>query len=359
MRKTRIFVLSAAVCIALQALLGASCTTASAASATHITNASDADGHAYTESCELAEALNEVFAGDVDLYRNWSCTRERQAPLGSRFLNEYNMFWILNTQTQKTIAGWQCYIYANAVYNKLFGEWIRHGDGKYDHSETVIGGGYSKVSYQLFADAGVRCGAYMRTTVYSSGRYHGSAAHSLIILAYTPETVTYLDGNSDGNGLVRINTRTWDSFNDANLAGRGRYTAHVIQPTAAYYDEKYPVAREVLGNIGNEESVPDRSHMLTVTRGDVSCNGTTNERDCVIVKRHVLDNAVLTEWQQIMADTNEDGIVDARDYLMLVCHVSGKYEIAESLLYIAAEETVKDIPTEPGESLFGGAHVVM
>lgn len=314
MNHKRLLALAFVVCVALHAVLGVSCVTGSAAS--FITNQSNANGSTYTNSSELAAALDEVFAGDVDLYRNGYFSKERLVPLGTSYLNENNLYWVLNEETGVSISGWQCYIYANAVYNKLFGEWIRHGDEQYGHSEIVLSGGQREVSFSMFVEAGIRCGAYMRTTCYSSGAYHSSAAHSLIILAYTPKTVTYLDGNSDGNGLVRINTRTWEEFNSANLRGRGRYVAHVIQPTEAYYDARYPVATH-----------EDEEHDERVGSGDVSGNGKTDARDYMLVKRYVLQTAELTECQRLAADLNCDGAVDARDYMMLKLTVLGRYRL--------------------------------
>lgn len=300
------------VCISLHAVLGAVAIESSAAN--FITSQSAANGSTYTNSSELAAALDEVFAGDVDLFRDSVGNRERYAPLGTSYLNGGNMYWVINEQTGEAISGWQCYIYANAVYNKLFGEWIRHGDEQYDHSEVVLAGGQREVSFSMFVEAGIRCGAYMRTTANSDGSYNSSAAHSLIILSYTPTSVTYLDGNSDGNGLVRVNTRTWEDFNRINLRGRGRRVAHVIQPTEAYYDANYPVAKH------------EPSHDPIGGNGDISGNGEVDVRDYMLLKRYVLQTIELTECQISAADVNCDGGVDARDYMMLKMIVLGKFK---------------------------------
>ena len=308
MQHKRIFTLAVILCIALQAVCGA--VSVSAEKADFITNQSQAYGSAYTRSLELAAALDEVFAGDIDMFRDAACTNERITPLGSTCMTGSNLYWVQNPDTEVTISGWQCYIYANAVYNKLFGEWIRHGDEEYAHSEVVLSGGQREVSFAMFVESGIRCGAYMRTTANSDGSYNSSAAHSLIILSYTARTVTYLDGNSDGEGLVRINTRTWEDFNRTNLSGRGRRVAHVIQPTEEYYDKMYPLSK-------NEQA----------DAGDISGNGRVDARDYMIVKRYVLHTLELTETQMELADVSHDGRVDARDYVMLKMAVMGKYKI--------------------------------
>ena len=311
MQHKRIFTLAIILCIALQAVCGA--TSVAAETADFITNQSEAYGNAYTHSLELAAALDEVFAGDIDMFRDAACTKERIAPLGTSYLTGNNLYWVQNPDTEVTISGWQCYIYANAVYNKLFGEWIRHGDEEYAHSEVVLSGGQREVSFSMFIEADIRCGAYMRTTANSDGSYNSSAAHSLIILSYTARTITYLDGNSDGEGLVRINTRTWEDFNRANLRGRGRRVAHIIQPTEEYYDKLYPAPK-------NENTPSNRA-------GDISGNGRVDARDYMVLKRYVLHTLELTDRQMELADLSHDGRVDARDYVMLKMAVMGRYTI--------------------------------
>ncbi len=308
-------VAAAVACVLLCTAGGAASFEASAAS--FITDQTTANGSMYTGSLELAAALDEVFAGDVDLFRDAAATKERLAPLGTSYLGGGSLYWVQNEQTGETISGWQCYIYANAVYNKLFGEWIRHGDEQYDHSVTVLSGGQREVSFSMFVEAGVRCGAYMRTTANSDGSYNSSAAHSLIILSYTPKSVTYLDGNSDGNGLVRVNTRTWAEFNATNLSGHGRRVAHVIQPTEAYYDEHYPVIKH------------DPSHVAVGGNGDVSGNDEVDVRDYMMLKRYVLQTVALTECQLAAADVNGDDSVDARDYMMLKLMVLGRLKYSK------------------------------
>jgi hypothetical protein len=62
----------------------------------------------------------------------------------------------------------------------------------------------------------------------------------MIILAYDSDTITYLEGNGDGNGLIRVAIRDWSDFNLRQLSGRGRYIAHLVQPTEEFYQAEYP-----------------------------------------------------------------------------------------------------------------------
>ena len=195
-------------------------------------------GSDYTDSDQLAKALDDVFAGDIDIYSDGAYTTEVSMPVGLS-MNNSTQYYVKSQISGNGVSGWQCYIYGNAVYNKLFREWVGHANG-FAHSQVVISGGVSDLTYEQMAQAGVRCGAYLRTTENSDGSYNGNVGHSMIILAYDQETITYLEGNGDGNGLIRVAIRPWSDFNSRQLSGRGRYIAHMVQPTEEFYQENYP-----------------------------------------------------------------------------------------------------------------------
>lgn len=209
-----------------------------AAAAEYILEPTALKGMDYTDSDRLAALLDEVFAGDIDVFSDSACTKEVSMPVGSSMSNS-TQYYVKSQTTGNNVSGWQCYIYGNAVYNKLFREWVGHANG-FAHSRVVIAGGSNTVSYEKLRDAGVRCGAYLRTTGNSDGSYSGSVGHSMIILAYDQDNITYLEGNGDGNGLVRVTIRSWSDFNLRQLSGRGRYISHMVQPTEEYYAEHYP-----------------------------------------------------------------------------------------------------------------------
>ena len=198
-------------------------------------------GNDYTSSDKLAALLDQVFAGDVDIFTDSACAKEKSLPVGCD-MNNNTQYYIKSQTTGNKISGWQCYIYGNAVYNKLFREWVGHAKG-FSHSRLVMPGGINSLSYQKLRDAGVRCGAYLRTTDKSDGTYNGKVGHSLLILAYDEAGITYLEGNGDGNGLVRVAVRDWSDFNLRQLSGRGRYISHMVQPTDAFYEENFPECR--------------------------------------------------------------------------------------------------------------------
>ena len=224
-----------------------------------ITKSGSVNAYDYTSSPVLAKKLTQVFNGSVGLYSNSNCTNQVKAPLGCSKLNGSNRFYIKNGTTGSKTFGWQCYIYANAVYNTLFNEWAGNGTS-YKHSKVVIRGG-SSFSYRQFVNAGVRVGAYVRTTANRDCSYNRSKAHSFVILGYNEEYVTYIDGNSDGRGLVRVNKMTWKELNKWQTTGRGRRICHVVQPTDKYFNSLYGAKNALSGSSKTEENTA-----VTVTK---------------------------------------------------------------------------------------------
>ncbi len=203
-----------------------------------ITDPVKASGGDYTSDTGLIDKLNSIFSGTVGLYSDAACTQAASAPLGSAVMTGSNRYYVKSNTTGSVIYGWQCYIYANGVYNTLFNEWVGHA-ASFSHSLIVIGGGLTTVSFALFKTAGVRTGAYLRTTTDATGAYNGSGGHSMIVLSYDELSVTVLEGNADGAGLVRITVNTWNEFNTNYLTSKGRVLCHVVQPTPQYYDYLY------------------------------------------------------------------------------------------------------------------------
>ena len=125
-------------------------------------------------------------------------------------------------------SGKQCYIYAQAVYYYLTGDYVGHGSVG-SHSKKCISN-VKTTSYTQFKNAGVKPGAYIRTTANSNGSYNGNKGHSMIVVSYDANSITVLEGNGNGKGLVRLNTVTWAKFNSSYLTSRGYRICHVISP---------------------------------------------------------------------------------------------------------------------------------
>lgn len=261
---------------------------------------SDLKGSDFTDVPAFAAALDDVFAGDVDLFTSSSFTKEVSLPLGSRMSmnNAYHMRSV--TRNVKTY-GWTCFIYSNGAFNRLFGEYVHRGTGL-KNCYIAVGKGASKMTYDLLANANIKTGAYIRTSPKSDGSYYGNDGHSMIILAYDEKYITYLEGNGDGKGLVRVTKRTYSEFNSAQLTGRGRKITHIVQPTDEWFNElygnspeenTYTVSYDANGGFGNMDS-------CTVPyNGEISLASNGFDRNGHILSGWALkrdyDNAWLTE----------------------------------------------------------------
>ncbi|MBP1588006.1 MAG: hypothetical protein ILO53_06365 [Clostridia bacterium] len=213
-----------------------------------ISDPNDLHAGEYTASPLLASKLIKVFDGDIDLFDG---STETYLPIGCT-MNNKTMFTVTSKTSGSKIYGYQCYIYANAVYNYLYNEYVGHGNQReYLHSENVLQNAGGTASYEQFKKAGVMCGAYLRTTANSDGSYNGSNGHSLIVLKYDENEITYIEGNGEGIGLVRGAVLSWDVFNARQLSGRSRVICNVTQPTRSYYLSVYGVDYATLSfNIG-------------------------------------------------------------------------------------------------------------
>lgn len=186
---------------------------------------SGVSGGDYTSDSTLAAKLDNVFKGTISLFSNTSS----KYPLGTYLDNSY-AYKIANG----ALTGWQCYIYAQAVYYYLFEDIPYHGDGLsgyWKNSKKVLNN-LTSVSYDQFLNAGVGCGAYVRTTSNADGSYSGSSGHSMIVLSYDSKNLTVLEGNADGNGLIRVTRYTWSEFNYHQLTKKSRRISHIVQPNS-------------------------------------------------------------------------------------------------------------------------------
>lgn len=177
-------------------------------------------------SLEYADKLDAIFSGSVKLFSNTSAT----FPLG-KSLNNSKVYQIAGV-----ISGYQCYIYAQAVYYYLFGDIPYTGNGLvYWSNSSKIMENQSIASYESFRAANVGFGAYVRTTTNRDGSFNGSGGHSFIILSYDEGGITYLEGNANGYGLVCVTNRTWSEFNANQLGGRNRKISHIVQHNDIVY----------------------------------------------------------------------------------------------------------------------------
>ena len=266
----------------------------------NITSPDNASGYDYTNNSKLAKKLDEIINGNIDLYV-YSSGSYARLPIGS-YMSNSTMYSVKSNTTGALCLGYQCYAYANAVYNKLFNEWAGHGES-FAHSYIALQGG-NALSYERLKNAYIRTGAYVRTTTNPDGSFNSSSGHSFIILSYDKDKITMIEGNADGNGLVRISERTWAEFNN-NLANSKRYICHIIQPTESYFNSLY-------SNAGTGQAV----------RGDVNHDGKVDSLDATKILRYMAEFKD-SDFDVSLADMNRDGKVNTSDATAVLRFVAG------------------------------------
>ena len=187
---------------------------------TVITDASDVSGRDYTDSPALADKLDAIFEGEAGVYYDYSCTALVDTALGSSPVKNNGVYMYASPvgSTAEDI-GTSCWIYAKGVYHTLFGETT---DGAHSEDLYLGGTGSRSLSYENLAAWGVRPmpGALIR-----------ASGHSMILLHYDADTITIVDGNGDGNGLVAVRICSWDQM--------GEYVEYIIQPESSHYAKLY------------------------------------------------------------------------------------------------------------------------
>ena len=220
-----------------------------------ITDRSEVDGSDFTASEAMAETLNEIFDGDASIYADKTCTIPVDTYLGTSPVKNNGVSMHVGPEGEAYLnRGTSCYIYANGVYYTLFGE-VTGGGEPGENSEMLELTGSRSPSYERFKAWGVRQGV---------GALIRASGHSMIVLDYDEDTITILDGNSDGRGRVSICTRSWEKF------AKYYYVSYIIQPKDAYYSELYGC-----GMCGDNASwYVDEAGTLTITgSGEISYPG--------------------------------------------------------------------------------------
>ncbi len=282
-----------------------------------IRNPSQAKGSNYTTSPALAKAFDAVFAGDIDVFLEIGCWNEQSMPLGYS-MNTSKEYYSKSKATGVVYSGYQCYIYANAVYNKLFGEVPYHGTNLHHSRVAMIGsGGKNTLSYQEFVNAGIRSGAYIRTTPLSNNAYYGDDGHSMVLLYYDEGGVVYIEGNADNKGLVRIFNQTWEEFNNTELRGVKRYLCHIIQANDSYYEQYYPENKEVKDYLKKCTFTPSSYKIKAVKEANLRnmpCNSNTDDASKIIhtfpvgttfTATGIYKNTEGNYWYRVLHNNNE------------------------------------------------------
>ena len=224
---------------------------------TVITDREAVDGSDFTDSPVMAELLNEIFDGNAGIYRDLACTVPVDTTLGTSPVRNNGVYMFVDPVDgiAKNI-GTSCWIYANGVYYTLFGESTGKGVGENSEKLRLSGTGSRSLTYENLKAWGVRPGV---------GALIRASGHSMIVLGYDEHTLTILDGNSNGAGLVSISKRTWDRV--------GGYVEYIIQPKDTHYTDLF-----ACGMCGEETvwSVDENGTMIISGEGKITYPGWCN-----------------------------------------------------------------------------------
>lgn len=183
-----------------------------------ITNCAHVSGSEFSSKSSIAKKLDKMFAGDIGLYKDIQKTVLVDAALGTRNVPNNNVYQYWGPAPR---AGTSCFAYANAFYGYFY-------DGVYPHHslnsnhKTIKATG--KITYANFVKWGVRDDAAV---------YIREGNHSIIVLHYDENYITYVDGNGDGKGLIALRREAWTRSRGANIYNQK--PSLIVQPTTAYF----------------------------------------------------------------------------------------------------------------------------
>ena len=229
---------AAAVCAVLPGITSAPFTGASAFAAAPASVSAEAVFAAdtqYSDSASFAAKVQSIIKGECGVYADYNLTVPVSLPVGSA-LNTWQTYYV--DAGGSGWSGMQCYIYAQGVYTVLFGAMPGNGGGSSERLHNVLSG-IRELTPEALRASKVMPGAYMRTTANADLSFNGSAGHSMILLGYTDQTITILEGNANGAGAIELNTFTYAQFNNRFTTGKSRGLCQVIQPEASYYASRY------------------------------------------------------------------------------------------------------------------------
>ena len=183
-----------------------------------ITNCSHISGKEFSSKTSIAKKLDKMFAGDIGLYKDSKKTTLVNAALGTSNVPNNNVYQYWGPDSR---AGTSCFAYANAFYGHFY-------DGVYPHhslnSNHKVIKATGKITYKNFVKWGVRNDAAV---------YIREGNHSIIVLHYNEDYITYVDGNGNGKGLIAIRKEAWKRSKGANIYDQK--PSLIVQPTTSYF----------------------------------------------------------------------------------------------------------------------------
>jgi len=182
-----------------------------------VTSASSVSGSEFSAISSVTAKLDSMFAGDIGLYVDKAKTQLVNAALGTRNVpnNGKYQYWA------EGHAGTSCFAYANAFYGKFYDGFSPHDSVNGNHQRVKATG---KITYQNFVKWGVRNDAAV---------YIREGNHSIIVLQYDEQYITYVDGNGDGKGLIAIRREAWTRGSGSNIYNSR--PSLIVQPKTSYF----------------------------------------------------------------------------------------------------------------------------
>ena len=182
-----------------------------------ITNPNHVSGREFSPKSSIAKKLDKMFAGDIGLYVDKNKTKLVNAALGTYSVpnNGRNQYWANGH------AGTSCFAYANAFYSKFYDDFSPHDSPNGNHQRVKATG---KISYENFVKWGVRDDAAV---------YIREGNHSVVVLHYDKNYITYVDGNGDGRGLVALRKEVWGRSTGSNIYNQK--PSLIVQPKKSYF----------------------------------------------------------------------------------------------------------------------------
>lgn len=182
-----------------------------------ITSSSAVSGSEFSAKSSIAKKLDKMFAGDIGLYVDKAKTKLVDAALGTCNVpnNGKYQYWANGH------AGTSCFAYANAFYGKFYDGFSPHDPVNGNHQRVKATG---RITYQNFVSWGVRDDAAV---------YIREGNHSIIVLHYDEDYITYVDGNGDGKGLIAIRKEAWQRGSGSNIYNSR--PSLIVQPKTSYF----------------------------------------------------------------------------------------------------------------------------
>ena len=171
--------------------------------------------------------------------------------------------------------------------------------------------------------------------IYAGAGHWGIMAPTKISIAVSDDAISFseeiavsttLEKYCDGKVVDGSATTMYTLTATAEYTQNARYVRFRITPSAGnaflWIDEV-----EAIYNASASEEKPIEPPAPEYTLGDVNSDGSINQYDYILVKRHYFGTRYLTDDELTPADVNRDGTVNQFDYILICRHYFGTFEI--------------------------------